>query len=226
MLKTVHQDWLGNVRGDLLAGMVVALALIPEAIAFSVIAGVDPRVGLYASFAIAVVIAFAGAYYLTRYLSASRLAAAVAAILFAFCPFIFARTAHIQLMFIGGLPWCMLAFHRLVDAPTVGRAVTLGVLLWATAMACAYYGIFAVLMVGLGTLLYAASRLAGLAQVHGLPLRVFDPHADLVDNTTWDLVEDIEQNEGSRTAPAEPQPAQPNQNRPPAQQQQQGAATP
>jgi sulfate permease, SulP family len=60
MLKTVHQDWLSNIRGDLLAGTVVALALIPEAIAFSVIAGVDPKVGLYASFAIAVVIAFAG----------------------------------------------------------------------------------------------------------------------------------------------------------------------
>jgi SulP family sulfate permease len=60
MLKTIRQDWFSNVRGDLLAGTVVALALIPEAIAFSVIAGVDPRVGLYASFAIAVVISFAG----------------------------------------------------------------------------------------------------------------------------------------------------------------------
>ena len=49
-----------NVRGDLLAGIVVALALIPEVIAFSIIAGVDPKVGLYASFCIAVVIAFAG----------------------------------------------------------------------------------------------------------------------------------------------------------------------
>ncbi len=54
------QDWLGNIRGDLLAGIVVALALIPEAIAFSIIAGVDPKVGLYASFCIAVVTAFAG----------------------------------------------------------------------------------------------------------------------------------------------------------------------
>ena len=53
-------DWLSNVRGDLLAGMVVALALIPEAIAFSIIAGVDPKIGLYASFCIAVVIAFTG----------------------------------------------------------------------------------------------------------------------------------------------------------------------
>ncbi len=53
-------EWFGNIRGDVLSGMVVALALIPEAIAFSIIAGVDPKVGLYASFSMAVVIAFAG----------------------------------------------------------------------------------------------------------------------------------------------------------------------
>ncbi|MCK9606301.1 MAG: SulP family inorganic anion transporter [Methylomonas sp.] len=53
-------DWLGNIRGDVLAGVVVALALIPEAIAFSIIAGVDPKVGLYASFCIAVITAFVG----------------------------------------------------------------------------------------------------------------------------------------------------------------------
>ena len=56
----LRRDWLGNIRGDVLSGMVVALALIPEAIAFSIIAGVDPKIGLYASFCIAVVIAFAG----------------------------------------------------------------------------------------------------------------------------------------------------------------------
>ncbi|MDP5053416.1 MAG: SulP family inorganic anion transporter, partial [Congregibacter sp.] len=60
MFDTLRQDWLGNIRNDLLAGLVVALALIPEAIAFSIIAGVDPKVGLYASFCIAVVIAFTG----------------------------------------------------------------------------------------------------------------------------------------------------------------------
>lgn len=60
VFKTLQQEWLSNVRNDLLAGLVVALALIPEAIAFSIIAGVDPKVGLYASFCIAVVIAFAG----------------------------------------------------------------------------------------------------------------------------------------------------------------------
>ncbi|TYB83699.1 SulP family inorganic anion transporter [Oceaniovalibus sp. ACAM 378] len=55
-----RQQWFGNIRGDMLAGLVVALALIPEAIAFSIIAGVDPKVGLYASFSIAVLIAFVG----------------------------------------------------------------------------------------------------------------------------------------------------------------------
>jgi len=59
-VKTLRQDWLSNVRNDLLAGLVVALALIPEAIAFSIIAGVDPKVGLYASFSIATIMAFTG----------------------------------------------------------------------------------------------------------------------------------------------------------------------
>lgn len=59
-MQTVKQQWFGNIRGDILSGIVVALALIPEAIAFSIIAGVDPMVGLYASFSIAVIIAFVG----------------------------------------------------------------------------------------------------------------------------------------------------------------------
>jgi SulP family sulfate permease len=60
LLSSTRKDWFGNVRGDVLAGLVVALALIPEAIAFSIIAGVDPKVGLYASFCIAVIIAVTG----------------------------------------------------------------------------------------------------------------------------------------------------------------------
>lgn len=56
----IRRDWFSNVRADILAGIVVALALIPEAIGFSIIAGVDPRVGLYASVTIAIVIAFTG----------------------------------------------------------------------------------------------------------------------------------------------------------------------
>ncbi len=56
-------DWLSSprvLRTEVLAGLVVALALIPEAISFSILAGVDPRVGLFASFTMAVTIAFTG----------------------------------------------------------------------------------------------------------------------------------------------------------------------
>ena len=60
MLSHVREQWFSNIRGDVLAGLVVGLALIPEAIAFSIIAGVDPKIGLYASFCIAVVISFVG----------------------------------------------------------------------------------------------------------------------------------------------------------------------
>ena len=60
LLVDLQREWFGNVRADILAGLVVALALIPEAIAFSIIAGVDPKVGLYASFSIAVIVAITG----------------------------------------------------------------------------------------------------------------------------------------------------------------------
>lgn len=60
MLSLKKNEWFGNLRGDILSGIVVALALVPEAIAFSIIAGVDPQVGLFASFAMAVTIAFVG----------------------------------------------------------------------------------------------------------------------------------------------------------------------
>ena len=104
------------------------------------------------------VLSAVGAYYLVRYLTGHRGAAAVAGVLYAFCPFAFARTAHIQLMFTGGIPFCLLAFHRLVDRVSVPRAVALGLALWLQALACAYYGIFAGLMVGLGALVVAGTR--------------------------------------------------------------------
>lgn len=59
-MQTYQQQWFHNIRKDVLAGIVVALALIPEAIAFSILAGVDPMVGLYASFTIAIICAFFG----------------------------------------------------------------------------------------------------------------------------------------------------------------------
>lgn len=59
-MTTLKQEWFGNIRADILAGIVVGLALIPEALAFAFIVGVDPRVALYASFTIAVIISFVG----------------------------------------------------------------------------------------------------------------------------------------------------------------------
>ena len=59
-VQRFRADWLSNARADVLAGVLVALALIPEAIGFSIIAGVDPKVGLYASVVIAIVISFTG----------------------------------------------------------------------------------------------------------------------------------------------------------------------
>lgn len=60
LLSSRRKDWLGNIRADILAGIVVALALIPEAISFSIIAGVDPQVGLYSAFCLPLVMAFLG----------------------------------------------------------------------------------------------------------------------------------------------------------------------
>jgi hypothetical protein len=99
-----------------------------------------------------------GMYYLARYLTGDRLAAGVSAVCFAFCPYVFAHMAHIQLLMTAGLPLAMLAFHRVADSPTAGRAVTLGLVMAAQALACGYYGVFAILMVGFAALVTAAMR--------------------------------------------------------------------
>jgi hypothetical protein len=110
----------------------------------------------------AVLFAFAstllGMWLLTRRLSGDSAAAAVAAIMFAFCPYLFAHSAHIQLLMAGGIPLALLALHRLADAPSPRRGALLGLALAAQALACAYYGIFAGMMVGYGVLFLAVSR--------------------------------------------------------------------
>ena len=116
----------------------------------------------YAAFNVVVLFSFAASvvttFYLVRYLTGDSRAALVAGVLYAFCPYLFAHTAHIQLLMAAGIPLSMLMLHRLVDAPSVGRGVLLGVTLAAQALSCAYYGIFAGLMVGFATLFYAWSR--------------------------------------------------------------------
>ena len=97
-------------------------------------------------------------YYLVRHLFGDWRAAAVAGILFAYCPFAFARQAHSQLLLIGVLPWAMLAFHRFIDRVSVARAFELGAVLWLSGLACAYYGIFAGGLVALGSIMFAVTR--------------------------------------------------------------------
>ncbi|HJU44502.1 MAG TPA: hypothetical protein VJ691_16870 [Vicinamibacterales bacterium] len=97
-------------------------------------------------------------YYLVRHLTGDWRAAAIAGVLYAYCPFAFARQAHSQLLLIGVLPWAMLAFHRFIDRLSVARAIELGMVLWLSGLACAYYGIFAGGMVALGTIMLGITR--------------------------------------------------------------------
>jgi hypothetical protein len=104
------------------------------------------------------IFSFLSAYALARYLTGSGGAAVLCAIGFAYCPFIYARTAHIQLLMTFGLPLSLLALHRLIDRPTPIRGVGLAAALVVQGLACAYYGVFAGLTVSLGVLYYAVSR--------------------------------------------------------------------
>jgi len=99
-----------------------------------------------------------GMYWLVFHLTGNRWGSAVAAISFAFCPYLYAHTTHIQLLMTPGIPFSMLAFHRLADRPTNRRAAVLGLAMALTVYSCAYYGVFIVLMVGFAVLLVAALR--------------------------------------------------------------------
>ena len=104
------------------------------------------------------IFSFLTAYGLAHYLTRHTVASILCGIAFAYCPFIFARTAHIQLLMTFGLPWAMHFMHRLIDRPNWLNAISLGLILVVQALACAYYGIFAGLVVGLGVLYYAYTR--------------------------------------------------------------------
>jgi hypothetical protein len=99
-----------------------------------------------------------GTYWLVVYLTCNRWAGTVSAICFAFCPFLFAHTTHIQLLMTPGLPFSMLAFHRLADQPTRSRGVALGLAMAFTALSCAYYGVFVMMLIGWAVLLTAGAR--------------------------------------------------------------------
>jgi hypothetical protein len=97
-------------------------------------------------------------WLLARRLTGDGAAAATAAAIYAFCPYVFAHTPHIQLLMVAGIPMCLLAFHRLVDAPSPRRGAVLALALAAQALSCAYYGVSAGLTIGYATIFYAWSR--------------------------------------------------------------------
>lgn len=103
-------------------------------------------------------LSFVTTYYLVRYLTGDRRAAIIAGIMFAYCPFAFARQAHVQLLMVGFLPWVMLAWHRLLDRTSIARAIELGVVMALTGLACAYYGIFAGGMIAMASIWFAITR--------------------------------------------------------------------
>jgi hypothetical protein len=120
--------------------------------------GGNPYAGHNTVVLLSFILTATGTYYLVRYLTHDRRAATVSAICFAFCPYLFAHMAHIQLLIIAGLPFSMLAFHRMADRPTIGRGAGLGAAMAAQAVCCGYYGVFVMLMIGFAILVVAGMR--------------------------------------------------------------------
>lgn len=101
---------------------------------------------------------FVAMYYLARRLTGDRRAAVLAGIMYAYCPFAFARQAHVQLLMVGFLPWVMLSWHRFLDHSSIARAIELGVVMALSGLACAYYGIFAGGMIVFASIWFAITR--------------------------------------------------------------------
>ena len=159
--RTLQQQWLGNVRADLLAGTVVALALIPEAIAFSIIAGVDPKVGLYASFLIAVTTAFVGG----RPAMISAATGAMALVMITLVrdhglQYLFAAT-----LLTGALQIAFGVFKLGRYMKFVPRSVMVG---FVNALAILIFMAQLPLFIGAGPLMYAVVA-GGLLIIYGLP---------------------------------------------------------
>lgn len=104
------------------------------------------------------ILTFIGTYFLVHRLTGDRGGAVISSICFAFTPFMFAHSAHVQLLMTAGLPWSMWMFHRYVDSPSLARGAALGTAMALTAIFCGYYGVFVVLMVGFSVLVVATSR--------------------------------------------------------------------
>ena len=124
----------------------------------------------YAAFNSALLVSFVlsglGTYCLVRYLVHDRRAAFVSGICFAFCPYLFGHVPHIQLLMTAGLPFTLLAFHQLVDAPSTSRALKLGLAMTVQTFLCAYYGVMAMLLIGYGVVFVTSYRRAWTDREH------------------------------------------------------------
>jgi hypothetical protein len=144
-----HRDTLAYSEANVVAGLVGIPAWLLTHNAYAA-----HNTALLFAFATS----FLGMWLLAGHLSGRPDTAVVSAILFAFCPYFYSHSAHVQLLMAGGIPLSLLALHRVADSPSVRRGVWLGAALAMQALACAYYGIFAGLMVGYGVLFLAARR--------------------------------------------------------------------
>ena len=118
----------------------------------------NPYLTINVVFLATMIFSFAGAYYLVRHLTGDRRAAVISGICFAFCPYIFGRTSHIQLLMTGGLPFALLAFHRVLARPDWGRGAVLGVVVAAQATVSGYYAILTAVMIAAAVLTVAVTR--------------------------------------------------------------------
>lgn len=144
-----HEDTLAYSENNIVAG---ALGLPAYALTG------NPYATHNLAMLAAYTLAFVSAWALARHLTGQTDVAIAAGIAFAFCPFMFARTAHIQLMMFFGLPLTLVALHRAVAAPSALRGLGLGLALVTAALSCGYYGIFAALLAGFGLIFFALSR--------------------------------------------------------------------
>ncbi len=216
-INTLRRDWLGNIRADALAGLVVALALIPEAIAFSIIAGVDPKVGLYASFSIAVITAIVGG-------RPGMISAATAATAVLMKPLIDDHGAEVGLQYLlaatvlAGLLQMLAGWFKLAEVMRfVSRSVMTGfvnalailifiaqlpelnlakedVTLLTYALVAAGLGIiylFPYITKSIPSPLFAIAVITGLTMVFGLETRVVDDMGALPDTLPFFLLPDV-----------------------------------
>ncbi len=115
----------------------------------------EPLAAINSAIVIALLLCFISMWALVRRLSGSSMAGVVAATLFTWAPYVSARTAHIQLLMVFVFPLTVLAFLRMVERPSLRSGAGLGLALGVAALACGYYGLYLVLVVGILVLLFA-----------------------------------------------------------------------